>query len=218
MWWTELRFADRHLYLSLDCSILSVWNFQLCTKEKKKINPNLPIVVILFVKPVMINILNGYQYSVLLVAHQPFRQVFLFMNPNWILFCFIQWRCIFIPYFTVFFLSGLIKMIMNTAFFLDFFFFTCLSLLLLSFRAASVCVTTLCLFPTCIIKDTFKLNGPDVWSLSSHSLYLFIHLIISTTTPAYKHFTPFFFLLSFSRKKAAFKPALLKFSSGLRRH
>lgn len=123
VWWTELRFADRHLYLSLDCSILSVWNFQLCTKGKKKINPNLPIVVILFVKPVMINILNGYQYSVLLVAHQPFRQVFLFMNPNWILFCFIQWRCIFIPYFTVFFLSGLIKMIMNTAFFLDFFFF-----------------------------------------------------------------------------------------------
>lgn len=163
-------------------------------RKKKKINPNLPIVVILFVKPVMINILNGYQYSVLLVAHQPFRQVFLFMNPNWILFCFIQWRCIFIPYFTVFFLSGLIKMIMNTAFFLDFFFFffTCLSLLLLSFRAASVCVTTLCLFPTCIIKDTFKLNGPDVWSLSSHSFYVFIHLIISKTIPAYKHLTPFF--------------------------
>lgn len=109
VWWTELRFADRHLYLSLDCSILSVWNFQLCTKEKKKINPNLPIVVILFVKPVMINILNGYQYSVLLVAHQPFRQVFLFMNPNWILFCFIQWRCIFIPYFTVFFSVGFDK-------------------------------------------------------------------------------------------------------------
>lgn len=169
MWWTELRFADRHLYLSLDCSILSVWNFKLCTKEeKKKINPNLPIVVILFVKPVMINILNGYRYSVLLVAHQPFRQVYLFMNPNWISFCFIRWRCIFIPYFTVFFLSGLIKNDHERSLFclICFFFYMFCCCSFSSLWAASVCVTMLCLFPTCIIKDTFKLTVPHQLSAS----------------------------------------------------
>lgn len=102
-----------------------------CVQKEKKINPNLPIVVILFVKPVMINILNGYQYSVLLVAHQPFWQVFLFINPNWISFCFIWWRCIFIPYFTVFFSVRFDKNNYEQPFFLDFFLFTCLWLLLL---------------------------------------------------------------------------------------
>lgn len=149
-------------------------------KKKKKINPNLPIVVILFVKPVMINILNGYRYSVLLVAHQPFQQVYLFMNPNWISFCFIRWRCIFFPYFTVFFLSGLIKMIMNTAFFPWFFFtFCCCSS---SLRAASLCVTMLCLFPTCVIKDTFKLTGP--LQLSASHLSFFLIMNKKSPTPA----------------------------------
>lgn len=139
MWWTELRFADRHLYLSLDCSILSVWNFKLCTKEeKKKRNPNLPIVVILFVKPVMINILNGYRYSVLLVAHQPFRQVYLFMNPNWISFCFIRWRCIFIPYFTVFFSVWFDKNDHEHSLFSLIFFFLHVLLLLFLFLMSSI--------------------------------------------------------------------------------
>lgn len=87
---------QRHLYLSLSCSIISVLNFKLCKKKQQKKQPNLPIVVILFVKPVMINILNGYHYSVFASCPSAIWQVFLFMNEIGSLFCFLQWRCIFI--------------------------------------------------------------------------------------------------------------------------
>lgn len=110
-------------------------------------------------------------------------------------------------------------MIMNTAFFPWFFFY--LPVCRCSFsslRAASVCVTTLCLFPTCIIKDTFKLIRPDISSLSSHSFYLgfFFFWNFKNYTSPQTFYT--FFSFSFLLKEAMFKPCFLKFSSGLRWH
>lgn len=147
---------QRHLYLSLSCSIISVLNFKLCKKKQQKKQPNLPIVVILFVKPVMINILNGYHYSVFASCPSAIWQVFLFMNEIGSLFCFLQWRCIFIlillfcfVFFSVWFDK---KWLWPQRFFSFFIFYILGAAPSFSLPAASVCVTMLCLFQTCIIK------------------------------------------------------------------
>lgn len=63
----------------------------------------------------------------------------------------------FYSLFHCFFLSGLIKNHYEHNLFWFFYMFCCCSFS--SLQAASVCVTMLCLFPTCIIKYTFKLIG-----------------------------------------------------------
>lgn len=102
----------------------------------------------------MINILNGYHYSVFASCPSVIWQVFLFMSEIGSLFAsydggvfLFLFYCLFFFFFFVWF----DKNDYDNDYFFFFLFYILGAAPSLSLPAASVCVTMLCLFQTCII-------------------------------------------------------------------